>query len=183
MRLTLEPSSQREQANTVFPICIKRTNLPGSPNFLIGLFWSTALHSFETNNNSLSPVILPETRPFIKLCIEGIIWMASIRGNLIVRSSSIFLHFVSSRSFRDIFAGIGYGTLGMYSRGGTDSTGVVNGVGSVSACCSVSPSDRGTALDCGFSPSFCLPFSSADSFLGIASGSLFPLLSATALHF
>ncbi|KAF3526342.1 hypothetical protein F2Q69_00048930 [Brassica cretica] len=73
-------------------------------------------------DSSLSPVTLPEINPFIKLRIEGIICIASTRG---------------------------YGTLGVYSRGGTGSTGGVTGVGSVLADCSGSSSDKGSASDLG----------------------------------
>ncbi|KAF3529215.1 hypothetical protein DY000_02038840 [Brassica cretica] len=51
--------------------------------------------------------------------MEGIIWITSIKGSWTVRSSSIFLHFISSRSLRVAFAGTG--TLGVYSRAGTGS--------------------------------------------------------------
>ena len=112
MRLMLDPRSTSEHEKTVLPIWMDRTNFPGSPSFLILLFWRTALHSLETTMNSRSSVSFPEINPFTKLLMDGIIWIALMRGSLTVKSSSIFLHFISCLSLRVALAGTGYGTLG-----------------------------------------------------------------------
>ena len=142
MRLTLEPKSQREQADTVFLICIERTNFLDHPTS-----WSACSEALHCTPLKQTIAHCPQwscqkIKRFFKLRIEGIISIASIRGNLIVRSSSIFLHFVSSLSLREVFAGTGYGTLGVYSREGTGSTGVAAEFGSVSVDCSGSSSDK-----------------------------------------
>ena len=138
--------------------------------------------------NSLSSDIFPDINPFINLRIEGVIWIASIKGCLTVKSSSIFLHLISSRSLRVAFAGTVYGTLGTYSRAGTGSgdgrtasAGCLVSDGLVSTGCSSSFSAVG-ASEGGCYDSFCFPFSAAVNFLGARSDSCFPLLSPTALH-